>query len=124
MTIYNAFWELIWPDMILHNLLMVSNHLQKKKKEKHILSIYRILNTSRKYGKMNSDQDHLYNHPIPHLYKRRANKIVRLLLYLNHLQYLVLLLINYLQAMDKPDLSITFYLILLCLHFLGHLHCY
>ena len=22
MTIYNAFWELIWPDMILHNLLM------------------------------------------------------------------------------------------------------
>ena len=21
MTIYNAFWELIWPDMILHNLL-------------------------------------------------------------------------------------------------------
>ena len=23
MTIYNAFWELIWPDMILHNLLMI-----------------------------------------------------------------------------------------------------
>ena len=22
MTIYNAFWELIWPDRILHNILM------------------------------------------------------------------------------------------------------
>jgi hypothetical protein len=22
MTIYNAFWQLIWPDRILHNLLM------------------------------------------------------------------------------------------------------
>ena len=28
MTIYNAFWELIWPDMILHNLLMQAMFLE------------------------------------------------------------------------------------------------
>ena len=44
MTIYNAFWQLIWPDRILHNLLMLEsvytiNHLvgvKKNEKKTHL----------------------------------------------------------------------------------------
>ena len=80
-------------------------------KKNFFLSIYRMLNAFRKYEKTNSEQDHLQN-PTTYIVSTKAhpgaNKDVRLLLYL-HLQYLVPLLINYLQARNEPDFPITFY---------------
>ena len=47
MTIYNAFWELIWPDMILHNLLMQLDYNREELKARVTANTARFNNAQR-----------------------------------------------------------------------------